>query len=222
VDSRIHNGKALVVDDSKTIRLILSQTLGELGWNVEQAPNGQVALTWLDSPPEPAGLVLIDWNMPEMNGLDLVRQIRERTRVASSKLMMVTTETETEQIENAIKAGANEYVMKPHQGHHRGQASIDGLDAVTNGTPGNNMLAVRSSVIPAGQRARILIVDDSVVIRRLITTTLARVPDFEVVGTAANGKIALDKIGKLDPDVVTLDIEMPVMNGLETLKAIRA
>ena len=47
-------------------------------------------------------------------------------------------------------------------------------------------------------------------------------PDFEVVGTAANGKIALDKIGKLDPDVVTLDIEMPVMNGLETLKAIRA
>ena len=113
VDSRIHNGKALVVDDSKTIRLILSQTLGELGWNVEQAPNGQVALTWLDSPPEPAGLVLIDWNMPEMNGLDLVRQIRERTRVASSKLMMVTTETETEQIENAIKAGANEYVMKP-------------------------------------------------------------------------------------------------------------
>jgi two-component system chemotaxis response regulator CheY len=113
VDSRIHNGKALVVDDSKTIRLILSQTLGELGWNVEQAPNGQVALTWLDSQPEPAGLVLIDWNMPEMNGLDLVRQIRERTRMASSKLMMVTTETETEQIENAIKAGANEYVMKP-------------------------------------------------------------------------------------------------------------
>jgi two-component system chemotaxis response regulator CheY len=50
--------------------------------------------------------VLIDWNMPEMNGLDLVRQIRERTRMASSKLMMVTTETETEQIENAIKAGA--------------------------------------------------------------------------------------------------------------------
>jgi len=65
-------------------------------------------------------------------------------------------------------------------------------------------------------------VDDSGVIRRLITNTLARVPDFEVVGTAANGKIALDKIRKLDPDVVTLDIEMPVMNGLETLKAIRA
>jgi two-component system chemotaxis response regulator CheB len=84
------------------------------------------------------------------------------------------------------------------------------------------MLAVRASVIPAGQRARILIVDDSVLIRRLVTTALERVPDFEVVGTAANGKIALEKIGKLDPDVVTLDIEMPVMDGLETLKAIRA
>ena len=111
MDSRIHNGKALVVDDSKTIRLILSQTLGELGWNVEQAPNGQVALTWLDSPPEPAGLVLIDWNMPEMNGLELVEAVRQDARFSNLRMMMVTTETE--QIENAIKAGANEYVMKP-------------------------------------------------------------------------------------------------------------
>jgi two-component system chemotaxis response regulator CheY len=101
------------VDDSKSVRLILSRTLGELGWNVEQAPNGRVALSLLDQQPEPAGLVLIDWNMPEMNGLELVRGIRQRSRLSGSKLMMVTTETEVEQMQSALEAGADEYVMKP-------------------------------------------------------------------------------------------------------------
>ncbi len=84
------------------------------------------------------------------------------------------------------------------------------------------MLACKTITIPAGRRARILVVDDSVVIRRLVTTALEQVADFEVVGTAANGKIALGKIEQLDPDVITLDIEMPEMDGLQTLKALRA
>ena len=109
----MHRGTALVVDDSKSVRLILSKTLGELGWKVEQAPNGRVALTWLDEHDEPAQLVLIDWNMPEMDGLDLVRRIRERSRLSGSKLMMVTTETEFDQMKTALDAGADEYVMKP-------------------------------------------------------------------------------------------------------------
>lgn len=106
-------GKALVVDDSKSIRMILSRTLEEIGWQVEQAANGKVAIQWLDSQPVPAELVLIDWNMPEMNGIELVRSIRERSRMSNSKLMMVTTETESEQMEEALAAGADEYVMKP-------------------------------------------------------------------------------------------------------------
>lgn len=68
---------------------------------------------------------------------------------------------------------------------------------------------------------RVLVVDDSVVIRRLVTDALAAEPGIDVVGAAANGRIALDKITQLDPDVVTLDIEMPEMDGLATLAAIR-
>ena len=68
---------------------------------------------------------------------------------------------------------------------------------------------------------RVLVVDDSVVVRRLVTTVLDEDDTIEVVGTAANGEIALDKIEALKPDIVTLDIEMPVMNGIETLRAIR-
>ncbi|MGI5181215.1 protein-glutamate methylesterase/protein-glutamine glutaminase [Dactylosporangium sp. CA-152071] len=68
----------------------------------------------------------------------------------------------------------------------------------------------------------VLVVDDSVVVRRLITDALSDDPEIRVVGTAPNGKVALTKIEQLRPDLVTLDIEMPIMDGLETLRAIRA
>ena len=70
-------------------------------------------------------------------------------------------------------------------------------------------------------KIRVLLVDDSAVIRRLLTDTLANDPDIEVVGMAGNGEIALAKIEQLKPDIITLDIEMPVMDGLATLKALR-
>jgi two-component system chemotaxis response regulator CheB len=70
-------------------------------------------------------------------------------------------------------------------------------------------------------RTRVLIVDDSVVIRSLLRQLLACEPDVEVAGVAANGKIALQMLDQVSPDVVTLDIEMPEMNGLETLAALR-
>ena len=70
-------------------------------------------------------------------------------------------------------------------------------------------------------KIRLLIVDDAVVIRRLLADCFAGDPDIEVVGTAANGQIALAKLTQLNPDVVTLDMEMPVMDGLQTLAAIR-
>jgi two-component system, chemotaxis family, protein-glutamate methylesterase/glutaminase len=74
--------------------------------------------------------------------------------------------------------------------------------------------------IPPGARIRVLVVDDSVVIRRLVTHALAEDPTLEVVGVAANGAIALERIAQLNPDVITLDIEMPEMDGLSLLRHI--
>ena len=71
------------------------------------------------------------------------------------------------------------------------------------------------------RRIRVLVVDDSVVVRRLVSDALAADPAVEVVGTAANGRVAIAKIDQVNPDLVTLDIEMPVMDGLETLRHLR-
>ncbi|HUX69771.1 MAG TPA: chemotaxis response regulator protein-glutamate methylesterase [Cellulomonadaceae bacterium] len=71
-------------------------------------------------------------------------------------------------------------------------------------------------------RIRVLVVDDSVVVRRLVTDALSGAPDIEVVGSAANGRIALTKVDQLAPDVVTMDIEMPEMDGIEAVRALRA
>jgi two-component system, chemotaxis family, protein-glutamate methylesterase/glutaminase len=69
-------------------------------------------------------------------------------------------------------------------------------------------------------RVRVLVVDDSALMRKLIPIILERDPDIEVVGTAMDGAFALRKIGELRPDVVTLDLEMPRMDGIETLRMI--
>ena len=105
--------KAMIVDDSKAIRMILSKTLEEVGYEVCTAANGEEALSAFERENGAVSLALVDWNMPRMNGLEFVRRLRSDPRYASVLLMMVTTETEVEQMMQALEAGANEYVMKP-------------------------------------------------------------------------------------------------------------
>lgn len=105
--------KALVVDDSRAVRMILSKTLKELGFEVREAANGREALNVMETEKNEVGLVLADWNMPEVNGLELLQQLRRKPELASLVVVMVTTETELDQMAAALEAGANEYVMKP-------------------------------------------------------------------------------------------------------------
>jgi two-component system chemotaxis response regulator CheY len=105
--------KALVVDDSRAMRMILVKMLGELGFaDVAQAEHGQAALDHLG---EAAGcdLALVDWNMPVMNGLDFVTAVRNDRGWDRMKVMMVTSESSPRQVYEALKAGADEYAMKP-------------------------------------------------------------------------------------------------------------
>jgi two-component system chemotaxis response regulator CheY len=103
---------ALVIDDSRTVRVIIGNILRELGLEVVEAANGREGLERLAENPA-VELVLVDWNMPEMNGLDFIKSVRSQRAYDGLRIMMVTTETEQEQLLRALEAGANEYVMKP-------------------------------------------------------------------------------------------------------------
>ncbi|HEY3736160.1 MAG TPA: response regulator [Jatrophihabitans sp.] len=104
--------KALVIDDSRAMRMMLRRIVSQQGFDVVEAGNGQEALDEIDSTGAP-DLCLIDWNMPVMNGLEFVQAVRARTDARQITLMMVTTESENSQIVRALAAGAHEYLIKP-------------------------------------------------------------------------------------------------------------
>jgi two-component system chemotaxis response regulator CheY len=103
---------ALVVDDSRAIRSILRKRLTALGFTVCEAGNGEEAIKVLHST-QGISLALVDWNMPVMNGFELLKSIRSEPAYNELVVVMVTTETETPQMMAALEAGANDYIMKP-------------------------------------------------------------------------------------------------------------
>ena len=105
--------KALVIDDSRAVRMILSKTLAGLDFEVLQASNGKDALAVMAREGSSVALALVDWNMPEMDGLTFVKRLRAQPEFARVRLIMVTTETEIEMMASALEAGADEYIMKP-------------------------------------------------------------------------------------------------------------
>src|SRR5437879_5602835 len=95
--------RALVVDDSRAVRLIVGGILRELGLDVVEASHGREALARLAENPD-VHLVLVDWNMPEMNGLDFIRRVRSQREFDALRIMMVTSEAEQEQVCRALDA----------------------------------------------------------------------------------------------------------------------
>ncbi len=104
---------AIVIDDSSAMRMILRRIVTKLGFDVVEAENGRDALDKLDGAAEVPEVALIDWNMPEMNGLEFIQAVRADPRYSRLTLLMVTTESEQSQIVRALAAGAHEYLIKP-------------------------------------------------------------------------------------------------------------
>jgi two-component system, chemotaxis family, chemotaxis protein CheY len=104
--------KALVIDDSRAMRMVVRRIVAGLGFEVVEAGNGEEALAVLAAN-EPVDVALIDWNMPVMNGLEFVVAVRAQREHRNLTLMMVTTESERSQIVRALAAGAHEYLLKP-------------------------------------------------------------------------------------------------------------
>jgi len=104
--------RALLIDDSRAVRRIIGDIMKSLGFEVTEAIHGLDGLAKLEEFGIP-DIVLVDWNMPEMNGLEFIKAVRANPLYEDLPLMMVTTETEMERMAMAFIAGVNEYVMKP-------------------------------------------------------------------------------------------------------------
>lgn len=106
------NMSVLVVDDYKTMVRIVRGLLGQLGFtNVDDAPDGRSALEMTKT--RNYGLVLSDWNMQPMTGIEFLQALRADARTASTPFVMVTAESKVENVVAARKAGANQYIIKP-------------------------------------------------------------------------------------------------------------
>jgi two-component system chemotaxis response regulator CheY len=106
------NMKILIVDDFSTMRRIIKNILRQLGFNnVQEADDGATAWPKLQS--EPFDLVITDWNMPKMSGLELLKNIRNDENLKDIPVLMVTAEALKENIIEAVKAGVSNYIIKP-------------------------------------------------------------------------------------------------------------
>jgi two-component system, chemotaxis family, chemotaxis protein CheY len=105
--------KLLVVDDSSTMRRIIKNTLSRLGYEeVLEGEDGLQGWAALNENPD-IGMLITDWNMPEMNGLELVKKVRSDARFNDLPIIMVTTEGGKAEVITALKAGVNNYIVKP-------------------------------------------------------------------------------------------------------------
>ncbi|HTY66541.1 MAG TPA: response regulator [Alphaproteobacteria bacterium] len=101
----------LIVDDSKVIRMVARRILESLHFEIAEAADGKMALEACQKSMPDA--ILLDWNMPVMNGIDFLRELRQLKGGAAPMVVFCTTENDLRHIQEAISAGANEYIMKP-------------------------------------------------------------------------------------------------------------
>ncbi len=203
--------RAIVVDDSKPVRSILARMLGDLGFACQQAADGREALEILARDGRP-DLVTINLHMPVMDGFELMGKIRGLPALQGLPLVAVSSEQDPGLVGKALASGAGAFVAKPFTV----AAISEALAAVGIRAPARPV----ASVDPAAP-LRVLVVDDSAAIRGVVSATLSADPELRVAGTAADGVQGLARAAELAPDIILLDVEMPVMDGLTMLRELR-
>lgn len=193
--------QALVIDDSRTIRELIKQVLMRAGFEIHEAENGREGLTRL-SQLRPTALVLVDWNMPEMNGYEFIRAVRANPLYDRLRLIMVTTEADDAKRSAALEAGANGYVLKPF-------------------SPRQLLESIVSTSHAKGPVMQAMVIDDSRVTRMILGQILKSM-GFEVA-EASNGAQALRGL-KEQPGcrLALVDCNMPEMDGSALIRAVRA
>ena len=190
---------ALVIDDSKPVRSILTKVLTGLQFQCIEAQNGVEALDRLSHMPRPA-LITLNRHMPEMDGFELLGRIRRSQQYKNLPVVMISTDSTKASIEAAMRLGATDFVAKPFTPTELvARLNALGLIQETNNTNESLSKTQRSSSFDshtnqhvqnkAGKKPiRLLLVDDSAAIRGILSKTLRDIPGIKVIGTAADGE----------------------------------
>jgi chemosensory pili system protein ChpA (sensor histidine kinase/response regulator) len=200
--------KILIVDDSFSVRRVLSNLVRQAGWEPLEAKDGLEALEVLHGSAVPPELVLLDIEMPRMDGYELISSLRSQPAYRELPVVVLTSRAGSKHRDKALQVGASEYLIKPFQ-----DEILAGYGSPTRAAGAAELGSMSDSV-------RILVVDDSPFVCRFLTTQLQTAPGFEVIGMALTGARAIELTRELRPDVVTLALQMPDMNGLDVLERI--
>lgn len=232
----------LVVDDMEGMRRILTNSLHQMGMqNIVTAAHGAEA--WRLIQAQPVDVVISDWNMPVMSGLDLLKKIRANPKHANLPVLMMTAETERHQVQVAIEAGVSEYMIKPFNvgaleaklkkvidqphpktlrslGHVPAILKRKGMSSRHKSIP--NELALAANAAPDAELSKptLLVVDD---VPDNLDVLVELLSNNYQVRAANSGERALKILdsGKI-PDLILLDVMMPEMDGFEVCRRIKA
>jgi PAS domain S-box-containing protein len=211
--------RVLVVDDNEPAREVISELIRELGYTSAPAASGIEALAAIeraDAAGQPFDFVLLDWKMPGMDGIALAHEIRRRTLQKAPLLLMATAYDRDEVLPQAREAGISEVLTKPVSSASLCAALLrqTGDDRSPSSGPADTL-----SEVAELKGLRALLVEDNELNQEVATEFLQALG--LTVDLAADGVLALQKMQRQGYDVVLMDMQMPVMDGLSATRAIR-
>ena len=205
MDSEYKTKRVVVIDDAPVVREVIRKHLSKIGFeqdNIFEAGDGLEGINLLRN--EKVDLIISDWNMPKMDGLELLKTINSYPELVDIPFIMITSETDKEKVEEALKAGVNQYIFKPFK--------PDYFKQKIQQTLGRNLYGNK----------QVLIVDDSPVIRRIVERLLKILGfgGFNFLG-ADNGVLALPMLEEKKVDLIITDLHMHEMDGIEFVRELR-
>ncbi len=224
LNARLQGLRALVIDDNDTARMVLSDMLESMGFVVEEASGGSAAIHAVDqaeSHDRPFDFVFIDWQMPGMDGLEVARRLQARPLQRTPHLVMVTAFGREDMLKGVSQIGLTDVLIKPVSA----SMLFDNVMSVMGDTLPERRKRVRTAPSLAAEQlasikgARILLVEDNE-LNQEVATEFLRDAGL-IVDVADNGHIALQKVQQASFDLVLMDMQMPVMDGVSATRAIR-
>ena len=221
-DTPLRGLRALVVDDNPSARQILKEMLTSFTFDVVTAPNAETALGLIqdadEDGPEPFRLVLMDWRLPLMDGIEAIRRIKQDKWLSHTPaVILVTAYGREEVLQSAEKAGTDAVLIKPVSPSALFETVLRALGAPISVTAENGH---KASPLKRRLSGRVLLVEDNIINQQLAQELLETMG--LLVQTVCNGQEALETLRKHQFDLVLMDIQMPDMDGYQATRTLRA